>query len=81
MIHMVAKEAENHFGQLLTAAMKEPVVIDKNGKSVAVLMSMEDYEPMEDALLILRADAAAAEGFLSEEESEKFHQELLNAKT
>jgi antitoxin Phd len=82
MIHMVAKEAKNHFGQLLTAAMREPVTIDKNGKPVAVVLSTEEYkrlEQIEDDLLASKAKMAIKEGFLGEEESEKVLKDLLNA--
>jgi prevent-host-death family protein len=39
-----AKEAKNNFGRLLDEARISPVSINKNGKRVAVLMSIEDYE-------------------------------------
>lgn len=84
MIHMVAKEAKNHFGQLLTAAMREPVVIDKNGKPVAVILSTEEYqrfEHIEDTLLALKAKMALEEGFLGEEKSEDLLKDLLNAQS
>jgi antitoxin Phd len=83
MIHMVAKDAKNNFGQLLTKAMREPVVVDKNGKPVAVVLSLEEYkrfEQVEDDLLALKAKDALKEGFVGEEESEKALKALLNAK-
>lgn len=82
MIHMVAKDAKNNFGQLLTQAMREPVVVDKNGKPVAVVLSLEEFkrfEQLEDDLLALKAEEALKEGFLSEEESEIALKALLNA--
>jgi prevent-host-death family protein len=82
MIHMVAKEAKNRFGQLLTVAMREPVTIDKNGKPVAVVLSTEEYqrfEHIEDSLLALKAKMAREEGFLGEEKSEELLKDLLNA--
>lgn len=82
MIHMVAKEAKNHFGQLLTAAMREPVVINKNGKPVAVVLSTEEYQRFEDIeenLLALKAKMALEEGFVGEKMSEKILKNLLNA--
>jgi antitoxin Phd len=84
MIHMVAKEAKNHFGQLLTAAMHEPVAIDKNGKPVAVILSTQEYqrlEHIEDSLLALKAKMAVEEGFLGEEKSEDLLKNLLNAQS
>jgi len=38
-----AKKAKNNFGQLLDEARRSPVTIEKNGRSVAVLLSVEDY--------------------------------------
>ena len=48
---MSAKEAKNHFGELLMEAQKAPVTIEKNGKPVAVLYSMEWHEAAEEAKL------------------------------
>lgn len=82
MIHMVAKDAKNNFGQLLTKAMREPVIVDKNGKPVAVVLSLEEFrrlEQFEDDLLALRAREALKDGFVGEEESENALKALLNA--
>ena len=35
---MSAKDAKNHFGELLMEAQRAPVTIEKNGKPVAVLL-------------------------------------------
>lgn len=81
MIHIVAKDAKNHFGQLLTAALREPVVVDKNGKPIVVVLSTEEYkrlEQIEDELLALRAKLALEEGFVGEEESESILKDLLH---
>ena len=48
---MSAKEAKNHFGELLLEAQKAPVTIEKNGKPVAVVYSMEWHEAAEEAKL------------------------------
>ena len=48
---MSAKEAKNHFGELLMEAQKAPVTIEKNGKPVAVVYSMEWHEAAEEAKL------------------------------
>jgi prevent-host-death family protein len=48
---MSAKDAKNHFGELLMEAQKAPVTIEKNGKPVAVLYSMEWHEAAEEAKL------------------------------
>ncbi len=64
---MTAANAKNRFGQLLDAAQREPVVITKNDRPVGVLLSMQDIE---DTIWAKRAQEAAAEGYLSAEESE-----------
>ena len=51
MRRMSAKEAKNHFGELLMEAQKAPVTIEKNGKPVAVVYSMEWHEAAEEAKL------------------------------
>ncbi|MGF1609820.1 MAG: type II toxin-antitoxin system Phd/YefM family antitoxin [Kiloniellales bacterium] len=43
---MSAFEARNRFGQLLDAVQHEPVTVTRNGRPVAVLMSVNDYERM-----------------------------------
>ncbi len=42
-----AKEAKNNFGRLLDEARQFPVAIEKNGRRVAVLMSVEKYNASE----------------------------------
>ena len=61
---MSAKDAKNHFGELLMEAQKAPVTIEKNGKPVAVLYSMEWHEAAEEAKLewLKRAVAEARTG-------------------
>jgi prevent-host-death family protein len=61
---MSAKEAKNHFGELLMEAQKAPVTIEKNGKAVAVVYSMEWHEAAEEAKLdwLKRAVAEARSG-------------------
>ncbi len=77
-----ASEAKNEFGRLLDTAQREPVTIEKKGRPVAVVLSLEEYERLEaldDAWWAARADEAAEEGFIGPEESEKLMRELLNA--
>lgn len=65
---MSAKDAKNHFGELLLEAQKAPVAIEKNGKPVAVVYSFEDHHHIEQAKLewlkaaIAEADADIAAG-------------------
>ena len=39
-----AAEAKTHFGALLEKAQREPLMISKKGRPVAVLMSMDEFE-------------------------------------
>ena len=39
-----AAEAKTNFGALLEKAQREPLAISKNGRLVAVLMSMDEFE-------------------------------------
>ena len=41
---MQASEAKNRFGELLEASASEPVVIRRNGRDVAVVVSKAEYE-------------------------------------
>jgi len=41
---IAAREAKNRFGTLMDTAQREPVAIEKHGRPVAVLMSVEEYK-------------------------------------
>ena len=58
---MSAKDAKNHFGELLMEAQRAPVTIEKNGKPVAVVYSFEEHHHIEAAKLEW-LKAAVAEG-------------------
>jgi len=68
-----ATDVKNRFGEYLDDAKSEPVVVNRNGRSVAVLMSWAEYQrlsALEDAGWAARAKAAEAEGrYLSLEKS------------
>ncbi|WP_151671691.1 type II toxin-antitoxin system Phd/YefM family antitoxin [Nitrincola schmidtii] len=42
-----ANEAKTQFGDLLLRAQRAPVQINKNGKPVSVVISMEEYDNIE----------------------------------
>jgi len=46
MHNISAHEAKARFGQLLDTARREPVVIERHGRAVAVVLSKEDYDEM-----------------------------------
>jgi len=41
---MAAGKAKNGFGLLIDTARAEPVTIEKHGRPVAVMLSVEEYE-------------------------------------
>jgi prevent-host-death family protein len=41
-----ATDAKREFGDVLLKAQKEPIAINKNGKTVAVVMSAVDYQTL-----------------------------------
>lgn len=80
-----ANEAKTHFGDMLLKAQRAPVQINKNGKPVAVVISAEDYQSIDELKLQLlqarmaqaKADIAAGnfidgESFFDELESGKY---------
>ncbi|PIQ42702.1 MAG: type II toxin-antitoxin system prevent-host-death family antitoxin [Gammaproteobacteria bacterium CG11_big_fil_rev_8_21_14_0_20_46_22] len=52
-----ATAAKTYFGKLLDDARKEPVMITKSGRAVAVIMAYEDYEALTAQSTPLAADA------------------------
>lgn len=44
MQHMSAREAKNGFGRMIDLARASPVAIDKHGRSVVVVLSVEEFE-------------------------------------
>lgn len=77
-----AKEAKDNFGLLLDTAQRRPVTIKKKGRSVAVLMSMEEYEILsaqDDAYWAARAEEAKKGGSLGVKASADYVRTVLNA--
>ena len=46
MKSMSAKDAKNEFGRLIDTARAEPVTIEKHGRPVVVVLSVEEYSRM-----------------------------------
>ncbi len=56
-----ANEAKTQFGDMLLKAQRAPIQINKNGKPVAVVISMDEYENIEALKLrYLQSRAAQA---------------------
>ena len=78
-----ATNARSGFERLLDAARQQPVTIERNGRPMAVMLSVEEYErleALEDAAWAARAAAAEDAGsWLGSEASEKLLSAILNA--
>jgi prevent-host-death family protein len=64
-------EVKAHFGKYLEKSLSAPVHISKTNRSIAVLLSEEEYERLtrlEDAYWGQLAEKASKEGYASEEE-------------
>lgn len=60
MQNMSAHDAKARFGQLLDTARREPVVIERHGRAVAVMLSNQEYDELNDIKLRqLRAEIDA----------------------
>lgn len=60
---MSAREAKNAFGLMIDTARAEPVRIEKHGRGVVVVLSVEDYERLSARSKIeLDARVLAVEG-------------------
>ena len=49
MKEIAARDAKNHFGQLLDSAQRAPVRVTKNGRPVGIMMSVEQYDRLRGA--------------------------------
>ena len=82
-----AATAKNRFGEMLDSAQREPVVIQKHGRTVAVLLSGHDYEEyrrlvaLDDAWWGERAEKVMKQGkFLGHKASMRYINSVLHAK-
>jgi prevent-host-death family protein len=80
---MNAKDAKTKFGQLLDTAIREPVSITRNGREVAVVISVQDFARLaafEEGSWTRQAERSEAEGYLTRDESEALLKDLLDAR-
>lgn len=76
---IAAREAKNRFGQLMDDAQHEPVTIEKNGRPIAVVMSLREYEATEAIKLeLLRRDIAKSDADLAAGRYRPLDQEALD---
>jgi len=77
-----SKEAKDNFGELIDTAQRGPVEIQKKGRPVAVVISLEEFkrlEAFEDKWWANQAQKALQEGMLTQGESEELLNKISNA--
>ena len=77
-----ATEIKTRFGEYLDIAQKEHVLIEKSGRGVAVMVSMDEYKllcALEDRYWGERALKAKKGGMVGHDEAMKIIMERLNA--
>jgi prevent-host-death family protein len=73
MQQLTANEAKTHFGEFIDKAQREPVKVTRRGRTVGVMVSVDEYEAMKHfyadrlAHSMDRAGHEAQEKGLSEE--------------
>ena len=75
MTTATATDIKNHFGEYLEKSISEPVMVEKTGRLVAVILSIHDYErlaALEDKYWSKQAAEAEKKGYLGREASAKF---------
>jgi prevent-host-death family protein len=81
---LTAHEARNSFGDILIKAQRAPVLITKNDKPVAVLVSIEDYRATEALKMQVLKDrvtrTGADIGSTNLSDSKAFMQDLADGK-
>jgi antitoxin Phd len=78
-----ATNAKIHFGRIIEDAMREPVLIEKSGRKVVIILSFGEYQRMaalEDKFWLEKAKSAQAEGFIGADASEKLIRDILDDK-
>lgn len=81
MQSMSANEAKTNFGDLLIKAQHNPIEINRNGKPIVVILSINEYQHFEDLKMqnlrnrVMQAKEELAAGRLID--GETFFDELL----
>jgi len=79
---VTATDVKNKWGQILLSAIREPVMVQKNNRPVAVVLSIEEHTrltKLEDLCWALQALEAEKDGYLSPDESINALRERLDA--
>ncbi len=75
-----ATDIKNHFGEYLEKSISEPVVIEKTGRPVAVMLSLQDYErlaALENKYWAQQAARAEQNGYLGKKATQEFLKSTL----
>ncbi|WP_387489516.1 type II toxin-antitoxin system Phd/YefM family antitoxin [Photorhabdus sp. RM96S] len=84
MYALSANEAKTHFGDMLLRAQRAPIQINKNGKPIAVVLSIDEYENIEALKIqLLKSRAIQAKADIEEDnlvDGEAFFDELETGK-
>ena len=62
MQHMAARDAKNSFGRLIDTARAEPVAINKYGRTVVVVIAIEEYNRLTALQKNAKPDGMIGEG-------------------
>ncbi|TDK42420.1 type II toxin-antitoxin system Phd/YefM family antitoxin [Antarcticimicrobium luteum] len=62
MQHMAARDAKNSFGRLIDTARAEPVAIDKYGRTVVVVIAIEEYNRLTALQAPAKPDSMIGDG-------------------
>ncbi|MEQ1559430.1 MAG: type II toxin-antitoxin system prevent-host-death family antitoxin [Methyloglobulus sp.] len=57
---MTSVEAQNRFGELLDAAQREPITITRRGRTVAFVISKQEFEALSQGLETTNSEALQA---------------------
>lgn len=82
MKSLSANEVKTQFGDVLLRVQREPLQINRNGKPVAVMLSIEDYQMLEEVKMrllkekVARAEADIARGDVMD--GETFFAQLMS---
>ncbi len=79
MITISATEVKQKFGEHVTNAVVEPIVVEKFGRPLVVMLSYAEYkrlQALEDRYWGEMARTAEEEGYASSEEAKEFQAKL-----
>ncbi len=77
-----ATEVKNRFGAVMDIALAEPLMVQKSGRSLVVMLSASEYERLmaiEDAYWAARAIKAEGSGFATADEVRKLIEDAQGA--